>query len=126
MAFTTHRISKLSVKAMLELIGAPKTEKLIRCDGKALTPGMPEQLVKKTVWYDWIDEDDEDVRLIDFGEAFAHRAIPTRLAQPSDLQVPEKIFTGRFDYRIDLWRAGCLVRLLTLCLEGPVLHWDED
>lgn len=108
---------------MLEVIGAPKTETLVRRDGETLTPGMPKQLVKKTCWYDWVDEDDEDVRLLDLGEAFAHDAIPDRLAQPSDLQVPEKIFTGRFDYRVDLWRAGCLVRPFnTLCLEIPVSY----
>jgi hypothetical protein len=104
----------MSVDAIFEVIGEPKMEKLVRCDGQALTPGMPEQLVKATEWDSWIDEDEEDVRLIDFGEAFTHDDIPTELAEPWGLQVPEKIFTGRFDYRVDLWRAGCLVRLLSV------------
>lgn len=34
---------------------------------------------------------------------------PEKLAQPSILRVPETIFTDRFDYRLDLWRAGCMV-----------------
>ncbi len=50
MAFTARGLSKLSVESMLQTIGAPKTDKLVRCDGKPLTPGMPEQLVKKTSW----------------------------------------------------------------------------
>ncbi|KAJ5679999.1 hypothetical protein N7536_011138 [Penicillium majusculum] len=33
---------------------------------------------------------------------------PEKLAQPSILRVPETIFTDRFDYRLDLWRAGCM------------------
>jgi serine/threonine-protein kinase SRPK3 len=70
---------------------------------------MPEQLVEKGGWDDWIDEDTEDVRVIDLGEAFPHGAEPANLAEPGGLQVPEKIFTGRFDYRVDLWRVGCTV-----------------
>jgi hypothetical protein len=95
---------------MFEIIGAPVTEELSRLDGKALTRSMPKQLLEKVSWAKWVDEDEEDVRLIDFGEAFAHGAEPARLAEPYGLQVPERIFTGQFDYRVDLWRAGCLVR----------------
>lgn len=112
LAFTAHRLSELSLDGILEVLGKPQTEALVRRDGQALIPGMPEQLVKATGWDSWIDEDEEDVRLIDFGEAFTQNAIPTELAEPSGLQVPEKIFTGKFDYRVDLWRAGCLVRTL--------------
>ena len=107
---------------MLEIIGVPKSENLVRRDGKALAPGMPKQLVKATGWDDWIDEDEEDIRLIDLGEAFPYDAPPAELAEPSELKVPEKIFTGTFDYRIDLWRAGCLVRFLGFSTNGPVLH----
>ncbi|KAK4039482.1 kinase-like domain-containing protein [Parachaetomium inaequale] len=109
-AFTARRLSGLaSANDIFEIIGAPKTEKLVRCDGKALSPGMPEQLVEKAAWDDWIDEDDEDVRLIDFGEAFPHDTPRDHLAEPGGLQVPERIFTGEFDYRVDLWRAGCTI-----------------
>ncbi|EAQ88781.1 predicted protein [Chaetomium globosum CBS 148.51] len=111
MAFTTARLATLSPSALFKIIGAPNTEKLVRLDGKPLAPGMPEQLVEKTEWEDWIDEDEEDVRLIDFGEAFPHSAPPTKLAEPGGLQAPEGIFTGKFDYRVDLWRAGCTSKL---------------
>ena len=109
MAFAARGLSGLSPESMLEVIGAPMSENLVRCDGKPLDPGMPKQLVKATGWDNWIDEDEEDIRLIDLGEAFPHGAAPARLGEPSELKVPEKIFTGRFDYRIDLWRAGCMV-----------------
>ncbi|KAK3291263.1 kinase-like domain-containing protein [Chaetomium fimeti] len=112
LAFTAHKLRKLSAKKMFDVIGAPVTEQLVRCDRKPLHPSMPRQLVQKSGWDMWVDEDKEDVRLIDFGEAFAHGAEPHQLAEPPGLEVPEKIFTGRFDYRVDLWRAGCLIYTL--------------
>lgn len=57
----------------------------------------------------WVDEDDEDIRLIDWGEAFAQGAEPTKLGQPFGLNAPETIFTSRIDSRVDLWSAGCIV-----------------
>lgn len=70
---------------------------------------MPTQLVKAAEWDEWIDEDDEEIRLLDFGESFFQGEEPKKLAQPSSLRVPETIFTNFFDYRVDLWRAGCMV-----------------
>jgi hypothetical protein len=111
-AFTASRLGELtSADDIFEVIGAPKTENLVRCDGKPLSPGIPEQLVERAGWDDWFDEDDEDVRLIDFGESFPHDAPRAHLSEPGWLQTPERIFTGRFDHRVDLWRAGCTVRL---------------
>ena len=109
MAFTTGQLATLNPRALFEVIGPPETEKLVRLDKKPLAPGMPEQLIKKTLWDDWIDEDEEDVRLIDLGEAFPLDKPPAKLAEPGGLQAPEGIFTGKFDYRVDLWRAGCTV-----------------
>ena len=57
-------------------------------------------------------QDEEDLRIIDFREAFLQGAEPTRLAQPDTLRAPETIFTDHFDYRLDLWRAGIVVRRL--------------
>lgn len=94
---------------MFRTLGIPKPEKLAYLDNRPLLPGMPEQLMENARWVDWIDEDDEDVRLIDLGEAFPHGAEPADLAQPWGLQAPEYIFTGHFDYKVDLWRAGCTV-----------------
>lgn len=94
---------------MFKILGNPVSEKLAYLDNKPLLPGMPEQLVQKAGWDAWIDEDDEDVRVIDFGEAFPHGAKPPDLAEPLDLQTPERIFTGKFDYKVDLWYVGCTV-----------------
>ncbi len=70
---------------------------------------MPSQLVKAATWDTWIDEDDEDLRIIDFGETFKQGCEPVKLAQPGPLRVPETIFEDKFDYRLDLWRAGIVV-----------------
>ena len=60
-------------------------------------------------WDDWIDEDEEDIRVIDLGEARLQVAAQKKLAQPGSLRAPEHIFTDSFDHRIDLWRAGIVV-----------------
>ena len=69
-------------------------------------------MVKSAEWDGWPDEDEdeEDIRIIDLGEAFLQNAVPERLAQPGGMQAPETILTDRFDYRLDLWRAGLIVR----------------
>jgi len=106
-------LSHLSEKELFEVLGLPESEELVRLDGECLGEGVPNQLVKSAEWVGWPDEDDEDdedIRIIDLGEAFIQDAVPERLAQPGGLQVPETIFTGRFDYRLDLWRAGLIVR----------------
>lgn len=58
---------------------------------------MPNQLLKAAEWIDWLDEDEEEVRLLDFDESFLEGEQPERLAQPSDLRVPETTFTDCFD-----------------------------
>ena len=46
-------------------------------------------MVNVAIWDDWIEEYEEDVRIIDFGEAFMHGQEPEKLAQPSALRIPE-------------------------------------
>ena len=94
---------------LFDILGAPESEELARLDGKPLDDGAPRQLIKTAGWDNWTDEDEEDLRIIDFGEAFLQGAEPTRLAQPDTLRAPETIFTDHLDSRIDLWRAGIVV-----------------
>jgi serine/threonine-protein kinase SRPK3 len=105
---------RLTENDFLKVLGVPELEELARLDGKPLDNGLPNQLVKAAGWDEWIDEDDEDLRIIDLGESFLQGAEPETLAQPGCLQAPETIFTDSFDYRLDLWRAGCVVRKLRL------------
>jgi hypothetical protein len=83
--------------------------------------GLPTELVKAASWEEWIEEDDEDIRIIDLGETFIQGAEPAKLAQPGHLKAPETIFTDTFDYRVDLWRAGIMVRFGHLEVRRRVL-----
>ncbi|KAJ8058231.1 hypothetical protein OCU04_012427 [Sclerotinia nivalis] len=120
--FTCPRLAYLPQDDLFEVLGIPEFEALARVDGQPLHPGVPKQLVKKANWKNWIDEDEEDIRLIDFGEAFVQGSKPDSLAQPADLRAPETIFTDRFDHRLDLWRAGITI-YSSLFGSRPFQHW---
>ena len=108
-------MSQLTEEELFEILGPPETEELARRDGEPLGNGLPGQLIKATGWDNWIDEDDEDIRIFDLGEAFLKGAEPEKLPQPSHLKAPETIFMESCDSRHDLWRAGIMVR--TPCLK---------
>ncbi|OJJ72713.1 hypothetical protein ASPBRDRAFT_65046 [Aspergillus brasiliensis CBS 101740] len=99
-AFTCSNPSHATKDELFEVLGSPEVEDLVRLDGQPLSQGLPKQI---------IDEDEEDLRILDFGEAFLQGNEPRVLAQPGQLRVPELIFTDCFDYRVDLWRAGCMI-----------------
>jgi serine/threonine-protein kinase SRPK3 len=115
-AFTCKGLSQLTEEKLFEVLGAPESEKLARLDGEPLDEGVPNQLVKAAGWFGWVDEYDEDLRIFDFGETFLKGAEPECLAQPRQLKAPETIFTDSYDYRLDLWRAGIMVRTVRLKL----------
>lgn len=108
-AFSCSHLLNTPEEELFDVIGLPEIEPLARIDGTPLENGLPTQLVKAAEWVDWIDEDDEDIRLLDIGESFLQGKEPEKLAQPGTLRVPETIFTDYFDYRVDLWRTGCMV-----------------
>lgn len=96
---------------LFEVLGAPKSEEIVRLDGEPLAPGIPNHLVKSTEWIGWPDlnlEDKVDIRVIDLGETFWYNA-PIRIAR-GGLQAPETIFASEYDHRVDLWRVGLIVR----------------
>lgn len=102
----------MTEECLFKILGSPEPAELVRLDGKPISKNLPSQLVRAVSWVDWIDEDDEDLRIIDLGEAFLQGGENKKLAQPSSLQAPETIFTDSFDHRLDLWRAGIVVRKL--------------
>ena len=106
----------MSKECLFEVLGSPESEELVRRDGKPLSETLPSHLIKAADWVDWIDDDEEDLRIIDLGEAFLNGVETKKLAQPSSLRAPETIFTGSFDHRLDIWRAGIVVRKLRFYL----------
>lgn len=113
-AFIFSSKGDLSEEEIFEKIGALEIEELILIDGEPLKSGVPKHLVRAAEWDMWLDQDNEDIRLIDWGEAFARGSEPATLAQQLGLAAPETIFTSRVDYRIDLWCAGYIVSVYTL------------
>ncbi|KAL9128243.1 MAG: hypothetical protein Q9175_007563 [Cornicularia normoerica] len=111
-AFTCNGLSRTTEECLFDIVGSPESEELARLDGKPLSEALPSQLVKGADWTNWIDEDDEDLRILDLGEAFLQGAEIKMLAQPGSLQAPETIFTSVIDHRLDLWRTGIVVRKL--------------
>lgn len=108
-AFCCSNLLDATEEELMEALGAPQVEPVARKGGKPLDDGLPTQLVEAASWIEWVDEDYEDIRLLDFGESFLQGEEPERLAQPGKLRVPETIFTKSFDHRLDLWRVGCTV-----------------
>jgi serine/threonine-protein kinase SRPK3 len=113
-AFTCSNLSTATKEDLFQALGDPECEELTRLDGKPLGKALPKYLVAAAKWDSWVDEEDEDLRIIDLGEGFLQGQEPTTLAQPGPLRVPETIFGEPFDHRIDLWRAGCVVSGLTI------------
>lgn len=113
---------------LFDVLGFPEIEPLVHIDGTRVRNGLPTQLVKAAEWVEWIDEDDEDIRLLDIGEGFLQGEEPRKLAQPGSLRVPETILADWFDYRVDLWRTGCMVRRKTFhfCSKALMKNWILD
>ncbi|GKZ25988.1 hypothetical protein AbraIFM66951_001979 [Aspergillus brasiliensis] len=127
-AFTCSNLSHATKDELFEVLGSPEVEDLVRLDGQPLSQGLQKQIVKVAEWENWIDEDEEDLRILDFGEAFLQGNEPRVLAQPGQLRVPELIFTDCFDYRVDLWRAGCMKNEIHAFIFGsyPFQYLGED
>ncbi|KAK3393510.1 kinase-like domain-containing protein [Podospora didyma] len=123
---------------ILKIVGKPQVEEIERVDGKPLGRGLPVQIVRKAGWGDWVEEDENDIRLLDFGESFSETEQPAILNQPINLRVPETIFTKRFDHRVDLWQAESIIHLLlfdyspfmadnlTSQLVNQMIHFTEE
>ncbi|EAQ90408.1 hypothetical protein CHGG_02343 [Chaetomium globosum CBS 148.51] len=75
-----------------------------------LPPNLPRHMVQATGWPSWFEEVDEDICVLDWGLVFPRGERLAELAQPKTLRVPETFFwEGGFDWRVDLWRAGCVI-----------------
>ncbi|PLB51473.1 kinase-like protein [Aspergillus steynii IBT 23096] len=124
-AFSCSHLSNVTEEELFGVLGHPEIETLARIDGTPLENRLPSQLVRAADWVEWIDEDDEEIRLLDIGESFIQGEEPERLAQPGTLKVPKTIFTDRFDYRVDLWRTGCMIYSFLLTAY-PFWYLGED
>ncbi|KAI0432299.1 kinase-like protein [Xylaria sp. FL1042] len=88
------------------------------------SPELPKHLVACTAWPGWYESPDECLRLIDLGVAFPVANTVTDIAQPMDVRSPETFFIGSFDYRHDLWRAGCVIYSLYYQKRPFISFWE--
>lgn len=72
-AFSCTDLLNTTKKHLLEVLGTPEIEPLARVDGMPLQNGLPTQSV-----VDWVESDDEDIRLLDIGESFLQGRYPRR------------------------------------------------
>ncbi|KAM3542192.1 hypothetical protein ARSEF1564_004859 [Beauveria bassiana] len=125
-AFTTRNLASLSEQALLDVIGLPEPAELLNADGSAPVPHLPRQLVGTARWDDWTDECEEDICLVDFGESFRLEAVTDALAQTIDLRVPETLFGTEFNYKVDLWRLGCVSLGDNSLAAAQMINFVED
>jgi serine/threonine-protein kinase SRPK3 len=94
---------------LIEAIGGEPEIAAYSSEEVSWSPELPKQLVRYATWPGWYETYDEDICLLDFGAAFPVDEAVTSIPQPRHLRSPETFFIGSFDYRHDLWRAGCEV-----------------
>ena len=71
---------------------------------------MPAYLVRPTSYpADLSLLQQQQIKIIDFGEPFSNNDVPETLHTPLCVRAPEVIFGEKLDYRVDLWSAGCMV-----------------
>jgi serine/threonine protein kinase len=107
-------IDGLTEEKFTEMLGKPAIGYVKRRDGKDLEPGIPEYTVRPTSYPMNSRDLAQTVKIINFGESFLHTAVPETLHTPLGLRAPEVIFQDSFDYRVDLWSVGCMVRDIIL------------
>ncbi|KAJ5693273.1 kinase-like protein [Penicillium macrosclerotiorum] len=85
--FSCSNLSRATEEELFEILENSEIEQLIHTDSTPLQPGLPIQIVKAAEWIKWIDEDEEELRLLDIGESFIQGKEPEKLAQPSFSQL---------------------------------------
>ncbi|KAJ5346331.1 kinase-like protein [Penicillium brevicompactum] len=108
-----------------DFLGIPQEERVLSVDGKPRAEGVPPLMYGSAKWPGLFSLNFEggpidmrhrtlDIRLYDFGQSFFHGKEPEVLMQPRMMKAPEGILTDKFDYRVDLWSIGYLIKWLSL------------
>ncbi|KAK8143764.1 hypothetical protein G3M48_006771 [Beauveria asiatica] len=113
--------------ALFEALGGKSlTMELARRDGAPLTAHMPRQFLNLPSWSDWIDEDEEDLRFVGVDDWFRTTdRMPSSDAVRGVFPAPEVLFEEMYDYRADLWYAGCTIYEL-LFQDCPFMYMGHD
>ncbi|KAJ4290465.1 hypothetical protein N0V90_010682 [Kalmusia sp. IMI 367209] len=109
-AFREKDWDYLSEEELLSRLGNPLTCEVMRNGGGSLEIGVPRYLVEpSSLKVSKPPSPCPDMRLIDLGQAFGANDRPETLHTPLALQAPEVVFEDKWDYRVDLWSAGCTI-----------------
>ncbi|KAK2738266.1 hypothetical protein FQN57_007129 [Myotisia sp. PD_48] len=120
LAFSSTRLANLSHDDIFKVLGEITTEYL-----GVINNRYPEQLIEAAMWDEWMDDEDEDIRVLDFGESFRQGEEPERLFNVPKLKAPELFFTNKFDYRVDLWVTGLMIYVLIFG-DSPFKHMVNE
>lgn len=74
-AFTCKRLQHTTEQELFEVLGPPEVEPLAQLDGMSLDKSLSTQLIKFVEWVNWVDEDEEDIRLLMLGKAFTTKIL---------------------------------------------------
>ncbi|PSN59103.1 kinase-like protein [Corynespora cassiicola Philippines] len=100
----------LSEAELLSHLGKPDTAEVLPSDHGSVGLSLPKYIVRPGSFHATTScLGVPEIRLIDFGEAFKKDNKPKTLHTPLALRAPEIIFGDVWDYRVDLWSAGCTI-----------------
>ncbi|OJZ90478.1 hypothetical protein ASPFODRAFT_28968 [Aspergillus luchuensis CBS 106.47] len=109
LAFTIPSVANIPEDEFINLLGRPDIG-YVRCnDGGRLGHGIPEYIVRPASLHSRSWPLSDTIKLVDFGESFPRKDAPETLHTPLVFRAPEVIFKDRLDYRVDLWRLGCML-----------------
>ncbi|KAM3509331.1 hypothetical protein MY10362_000666 [Beauveria mimosiformis] len=113
--------------ALFEALGEePLTMELVRKDGAPLAAHMPRQFPSMPSWDSWVDEDEEDLRFVGVDRCFRTTdRMPSSEAVRCQSPAPEVLFEETYDYRVDLWDAGCMIYAL-IFQDCPFMYLCND
>jgi serine/threonine-protein kinase SRPK3 len=109
LAFALPSLSALTETEFLQKFPTPEIDAIARKDGKPLQPNMPAYLVKPTSFLSDVSLEQQQIKIIDFGQSFYNDATPEILHNPLCVSPPEVIFGEKLDHHADLWSTGCMV-----------------
>ncbi len=126
MALVIPSLHNLTEVELLQKLHSPDIGVVTRKDGKSLEPGVPTYLVRPTSYPAHVSLSQYQIKIIDFGESFFDDDVPETLHTPLCVRAPEIIFGEKLDHRVDLWSAGCMVRLDTGCTSVSQVAIEDE
>ncbi|KAF2861390.1 kinase-like protein [Piedraia hortae CBS 480.64] len=124
--WTLRGVDDLTEEEFLRFFCYAQIKEVKSKDGSPLPPNVPRYLVKHDyrptqAW------NEDDIMLIDFGQAFHLNSPPDGLVTPLQYRAPEIVFEETLDEKVDVWSAGmlCFVLLTTFPPIDPMIL-DED